>query len=122
MKLEERRVIWNRRKAERRKAFIKKVLFGTAIVVIGVFIFCLAFKKNVKAEKLSGEKLCKYYTATTIDNDETLWDLASAHSLGYRDYNEFIEEVAFINHLDDVDDIKSGQTVIIPYYTYVQEQ
>lgn len=121
MRLEERRVIWNRKKAAHRKAVIKKMIWGLAFLIIIVSAVCLIFGKTVKAEKQGEERMCKYYTSSVIDNDDTLWDLASEYSLGYHDYNEYIEEVAFINHIDDINDIRCGQTIIIPYYTYVTD-
>lgn len=121
MRLEERRVIWNKKKAAHRKAVIKKAAVCISILIISVVAICLIFGKTVKAEKQSNEQICKMYTSIVVDNNQTLWDIASENSLGYHDYNEYMEEVAFINHLEDVNDIKFGQTIVIPYYSYIAQ-
>ena len=36
----------------------------------------------------------------------------------YKDKKEYIDEVQSINHLAEEDSIRTGQTLIVPYYSY----
>lgn len=75
------------------------------------------FCKDIKAE--NNELLHKYYTSYKVETGDSLWTIAdSNYDLGYDNHAEYINEVISINHLKDADDIISGETLIIPYYSY----
>ena len=58
----------------------------------------------------------KHYACITIDEGETLWTIAEEHySEEYNSYQEYIDEVKFINNLTD-DSIYRGAKLVIPYY------
>ena len=108
----------------RKQNRIKRDLLRKSCVVIctcvlGIIIAFSAnfFSKNVKAE--NDEQLHKYYTFYTVEPGDSLWEVADEYcELGYKDQSDYIDEVMFINHLDDSNDIISGETLVLPYYSY----
>ena len=108
------------RKQNRIKKEIRRKFFILSIsCVLGVIIAFTAnvFIKDVNAEE--NEILHKYYTFYTVEPGDSLWEVADAHyELGYDNHSDYIDEVMFINHLKDADDIVSGDTLVLPYYSY----
>ena len=108
------------RKQDRIKRTWKRRLYITSFSFVLGIIFAFSagiFCKDIKAE--NNEQLHKYYTSYELETGDSLWSIAASYSnLGYNDYSEYINEVISINHLDDADDIISGETLIIPYYSY----
>lgn len=102
-----------------KRDYIRKVsVLGIACILGIVIAFTAsAFTQNVKAE--NDELLHKYYTFYTVEPGDSLWEIADNHyKLGYDDHADYIDDVMFINHLDNADDIASGDTLVIPYYSY----
>lgn len=59
----------------------------------------------------------KYYTSVQVRNGDTLWDIASEHiTEEYSSLQEYVTEVKALNGLQS-DSIKSGQSLVIPYYS-----
>lgn len=91
----------------------RKLIFGLSLVLIICIIFGVNNKKQNPEAATSNQK---YYTCITIDEDETLWTIAEEHySEEYDSYQEYIDEVKFINNLSD-DTIYHGAKLVIPYY------
>ena len=105
----------------RRKQQIRRRVF-TMIATICVIVFCAVSYQGIRSLASSGEEQLKfkYYTQVTVAYGETLWDLSENYIdyEEYKDKNEYIEEVQSINHLAEVDSIRAGQTLIVPYYSY----
>jgi nucleoid-associated protein YgaU len=61
----------------------------------------------------------KYYKSVTVHADDTLWDIARDYYAEdqYSDMSEYISEICSINRLGNVNMIKSGEELIIPYYS-----
>jgi len=98
---------------------MRKSIIVSAACILGVLIaFTASFlSKDVKAE--NDEHLHKYYTFYTVEPGDSLWNVADEYcELGYEDHFDYIDEVMFINHLDNSDDIVSGETLVLPYYSY----
>lgn len=96
-----------------------KAIIISAACILGIVIAFSAslFSTDVKAE--SNEQLHKYYTFYTVEPGDSLWEIAEAnYELGYSNHSDYIEDVMFINHLKDADDIICGDTLVIPYYSY----
>ena len=90
-----------------------KLIFGLSLVLIICIIFGVNNKKQNPEAATSNQK---YYACITIDEDETLWTIAEEHdSEEYNSYQEYIDEVKFINNLTD-DTIYRGAKLVIPYY------
>lgn len=97
----------------------KMIMISSAIVFIIImsFAFSLFFKNGVKAEE--NELLHKYYTVITIEEGDSLWQYAEEYAmLGYDSKKAYIEEVRQINHIDNVNDLVFGKTIVLPYYSY----
>ena len=88
-----------------------KLIFGLSLVLI----ICIIFGVNNKKQNPEASNQ-KYYACITIDEGETLWTIAEEHySEEYNSYQEYIDEVKFINNLTD-DTIYRGAKLVIPYY------
>jgi len=118
MTLEERRVIWNKRKIEKRNRMIKKLAWKVGVVVllaVGILVGILAFSNSAKAKE---EKVYyKYYTAIEVMPGDTLTSIANDHLEGYDSVSEYIEEVKYMNSIRNANSIRAGQIIHIPYYS-----
>ena len=91
----------------------RKLIFGLSLILIICIIFGVNNKKQNPEAATSNQK---YYACITIDEDETLWTIAEEHySEEYNSYQEYIDEVKFINNLTD-DTIYRGAKLVSPYY------
>ena len=90
----------------------RKLIFVLSLVLIFCILFGINSKKQNPEAATSNQK---YYTCITIEEDETLWTIAEKHySEEYDSYQEYIDEVKFINNLTD-DTIYRGAKLVIPY-------
>ncbi|MCR4588569.1 MAG: LysM peptidoglycan-binding domain-containing protein, partial [Lachnospiraceae bacterium] len=49
---------------------------------------------------------------------QSLWDIASEYADSHYDsVADYIEEVTFINHIEDPDQISAGTVLVVPYYS-----
>lgn len=93
---------------------MKKHLFISFSLIIFICILFGASSKKQHPEAATSNQ--KYYTCITIEEDATLWTIATEHcSEEYDSYQEYIDEVKFINNLTN-DTIYRGATLVIPYY------
>lgn len=101
-----------------RKAFTRRIVVTGIVVLLGVVIAFGAgqFVQNVNAH--DNDILHKYYTSITVQPGDSLWSIAEEHyALGYDCTEDYIKEVMHINHLADENEIISGSTLVIPYYS-----
>lgn len=109
----------NKRKNYVLKSYLCKTVTICAILIIGVFIALGTsfFEQKISAQ--DNEILHKYYTSVTIEPGDTLWNIADDfYAEGYDSHADYIDEVMHINHLESKDEIVSGTTLVIPYYSY----
>lgn len=91
----------------------RKLIFGLSLVLIICIIFGVNNKKQNPEAATTNEK---YYTCITIEEDDTLWTIAEEYCTEeYDSYQEYIDEVKFINDLTD-DTLYYGGKLVIPYY------
>ena len=82
--------------------------------LLGMFIIFGAAGKNQQAEAATSNQ--KHYKCITITEDDTLWTIAEEnYSEEYDSYEDYIDEVKFINNLTN-DTIYNGATLVVPYY------
>lgn len=105
-----------RRKAEIRK-HIFQLIFAVAFICAAIFFINSIISKagDVREENLS----VKYYTNICVEPGETLSSIAQAYAdeAHYETLDAYIEEVMYMNHLKDADQITAGYYLIIPYYS-----
>ena len=104
-----------RRRRELRRRMILAFMTLFLVMMGTVSYHAIELSASTGQEQLS----FKYYTSITVAYGETLWDIADEY-IDYNKYknkNEYIAEVQSINHLKDTDAIRSGQSLIIPYYS-----
>ena len=61
----------------------------------------------------------KYYKSIRIESGDTLTSVAHTYAdqVHYENHHKYIQEVVYMNHLEDADDIREGTYLIIPYYS-----
>lgn len=105
-----------KRLTPRQKQLIfRKICIPSILFILSVTIAILAFGINSKAKSMDSEK--KYYKSVTVKAGETLTSIADQYAdEHYESKIEYIKEVARINNIDP-DKIKSGNNIIVPYYS-----
>lgn len=92
----------------------RAIVIGLCIL-LGMFIIFCSTGKNQQAEAATMNQ--KHYKCITIEEDDTLWTIAEEnYSEEYDSYEDYIDEVRFINNLTD-DTIYNGATLVVPYYS-----
>lgn len=93
-----------------------KLAFLTVFVSVSMILICSLSYRTIKTNANSG---FKYYTSITVEEGESLWDLADSYIDYdyYKNKNSYIAEVSHINHLDESGSITAGQILIFPYYS-----
>ena len=106
----ERRIINNR---SRRNRQLKQRLLISALVLT-LFVFILFSTKSMAS---NDEALYKYYKSVQIQSGDTLYDLSLEYvNPTMNDTESFIEEVMYINNLDEDYHLYEGNYIIVPYY------
>lgn len=107
----------------RRRAALKRRVRILATVFTFVFLFLSVISANLiiaNAGQGYDKEYQKLYTSVVVESGETVWEIASEHiTPEYGTLSELIDEISFINNLDDACTIKAGTVLIIPYYSEV---
>lgn len=96
--------------------FVRHVMLAAAlaIVICTAAGFCSLLGTSSEA---SVDADYKYYTSVEIKNGDTLWDIASKYITDeYSSLQEYVAEVKELNGLSS-DNIRSGQSIVVPYYS-----
>lgn len=109
---------YNRVLRQQREARRKVILcFMTAILIL----ICVISYHSISSSASTGSEQInfKYYTATSLEYGETLWQIADQYIdyTQYRDKETYLREVRSINHIEDDAAIQAGQTLIMPYFS-----
>lgn len=94
----------------------RNIFFIVCIAVIVLFLVFMNAYIIVNAENKSKTEYEKLYKSITIQQNQTLWDIAEEYydDNYYRDMNEYIDEIMEINQLQS-DLIHEGRHLIIVY-------
>ena len=107
------------RKKMRRQRELRRKIVLSVLAVFLIFLFALCYGAIVsEANENTTDVSYKYFTRYEIEKGDTLWEIAKAN-IDYTYYNsvqDYIDEVAAINHLDS-DTIVVGDSIIIPYFS-----
>lgn len=113
----EYRAFQRERRARRRlQCRLLQALFSLCLILVIAGSF-----HGIRSSASTGEDvvLYKYYTQVYVPYGETLDSLADAYIdySRYEDKDAYVSEVMHINHLTDADAIRTGQSLILPYYS-----
>lgn len=105
-----------RLEARRRAAHRRRVRMLTTVFTFTFFFISIISANAIIAN--AGEKNYeKMYTSVIVERGETVWGLAAEYMTpGYAQVQDLVEEIGFINGLDDTYTIQSGTMLMIPYY------
>ncbi len=96
--------------------YVSVLLLTFICIIVILFMFCI-FQDGAKAN--DKELIHKYYTVITVEDGCSLWQYANEFaSLGYDSHVEYIQEVQSINHIYNADELITGNTIVLPYYSY----
>ncbi|MCH5344762.1 MAG: LysM peptidoglycan-binding domain-containing protein [Acetatifactor sp.] len=107
---------WRQR---RQRELRRKVM--TFVATLCLIFTCMISYHAITTSANTGEDELnfKYYTNITVQNGETLWDIADKY-IDYDQYDgkrEYVAEVVHINHLDEDASLRAGQHIVVPYYS-----
>ncbi len=102
----------------RRELRLKLTKLFLMFVLVLVAVFGVQSISAIAHAAGNEEPSYKYYTQITVESGDTLWSIAKEHmdEEHYSGVNAYIKEVCTINGCK-ADSIKSGQNLIIPYYS-----
>lgn len=112
--LREKKIRQNR--IRRQRQLRRRIVFTLAITIL-LICSTLGFTSiTSKAQEAHEEVNVKCFTSVMVPYGSSLYELAEEYSDSrfYDSYQDYIDEVKYINHIDD--DIKAGSYLVIPYY------
>ena len=102
-----------------RQTFRRRVRILTTVFTFAFLVIAIISTNSITANAGQGygKEYQKLYKSIVVETGDTVWDIASENmNTGFESISELVEEIGFINGLDDVYTIKSGSVLIIPYY------
>ena len=95
------------------------------IVVIGIIVISLGILlgSSISAFASAREKarIHKYYTSIQLRQGDSLWELAGEYASTDQSEQEFIDEVCEVNGISESNILHSGQYLVVPYYSDVEQ-
>ena len=95
------------------------------IVVIGIIVISLGILlgSSISAFASAREKarIHKYYTSIQLKQGDSLWELAGEYASTDQSEQEFIDEVCEVNGISESNILHSGQYLVVPYYSDVEQ-
>lgn len=106
-----------RLEAKRKAAYRRRVCTLTVVFTFA-FFFISIISANAVIAKAGEKDYEKMYTSIIVERGETVWEIAAEHMTpGYDAVQDLVEEIGFINGLDEAYSIKSGTLLMIPYFS-----
>ena len=114
--MSEERIRSNRiRRQQELRRHIVRFIITTCLVVILAVCTGSFFSKATESSDENAEY--KYYTSIIVKAGDSMTTIADKYiSAQYGSTDDYISEVAAINHLSD-NEIHAGEHIIVPYYT-----
>ena len=103
----------------RRAAFGRRVRLLTTVCTFAFLFISIISANAIIANAGDGyeKNYVKMYTSVVVERGDTVWDIAKEYAVpGYTTVTEVVEEVKFINGLDDAYSIQTGSLLMIPFY------
>lgn len=107
----ELRIINNRKK--RNRELKRHIIMAIVGAILFIAISIIAFSQRSVASDGSEEVLYKYYKSIQVCEGDSLTSLSKQYSDNTK---SFVNEVVFINSLENADSIKAGDYIVVPYY------
>lgn len=83
------------------------------VILLAVLLFLFLSKP---ASAIDPEEMTyKYFTVVTINDGDTLWNMADQYGYNNR-HNDFVKEVMEMNNMKD-SKIIEGQWIVVPFYS-----
>lgn len=122
-RLSDRDLLNYKRKLRRQREVRNKIILAAIAFVVILFF---AFSYNVitsQANEDTSDITYKYFTSFEVEQGDSLWSIAKDHIdySHYDDIQDYIDEVVDINNLESSASIKSGQCIIIPYFSNIYQ-
>lgn len=103
-------------KRERTVKLQKRVIFITLVTIVSLIIL-LGSSIHALASSNDNHPVNKYYTSITVEDGDTLWDIADEYISGYNvDKADYVNEISELNNLSD-GNIHAGQSIVVAYYS-----
>ena len=103
-------------KRERAVKMQKRIIFITLVTIVSLIIL-LGSSIHALANSNDNRPVNKYYTSITVEDGDTLWDIADEYISGYNvDKAEYVNEISELNNLSD-GNIHAGQSIVVAYYS-----
>ena len=100
-----------RLEARRREAIRRRVRLLTTVFTVAFLFISVVSANAIIANAGDGyeKNYVKMYTCVTVGRGETVWDIANEYvTPGYTTVTDVMEEVKFINRLDDTYSVQAG--------------
>lgn len=99
-----------------RRQFTLLFAFLTLIIFISIFIGTTLLS-DAQSDDFVPE--FKYYKSVTVHTGDNIWSIASDYYSPehYDNMNAYVFEICNLNRISKSDNIKSGENLIIPYYS-----
>ena len=99
-----------------RRQFAILIFFLTIIIVFCIFLGT-TLMTGAQSDEYAPE--FKYYTTITVHEGDTITKLAEKYYSDnhYDNMNNYIYEICTLNRIGDKDNVKAGESLIMPYYS-----
>ena len=96
----------------------QRIVLGIVIAAVLSSVIFLGATLMIKAGSNETVPVVKYYTVVNVHAGDTLESLSEGRfsKEHYDSFEDYINEILKINHLDKPEDLKAGENVIMPYY------
>jgi cell division protein YceG involved in septum cleavage len=102
----------------RSRAAQKRILVLIALAVISSVIILCCSIRAFASSRSTAEPLHKYYTSICVEKGDSLWSIAEDYTVdGVLSREEFIDEVCKLNNISDQDSLRSGEHLVVMYYS-----
>ncbi len=109
------------KKRLRRQIVLRRRMMLLVLTCCFIIVGTISYNSFKSSANTGEEQLSfKYYTNITVVYGESLWEIADRYIdySRYEDKEDYIDEVKNMNHLDADGNIKAGQSLVVPYYSY----
>jgi cell division protein YceG involved in septum cleavage len=98
--------------AQKRMIALVSIAVLAILILLGSSIRAFASSKAVEAPKY------KYYTSIQVEKGDSLWSIAGDYAIdGVMSRQDFIDEVCALNQISPKDTLRSGDHLIVMYYS-----